>query len=72
MSTNETAECLGISEEAVQTRLHCFRALPRHELQAQLGPADAQAYSSLGIRCDRTVARVLDRIRSGQVRSIVS
>ena len=72
LSTNETAECLGISEEAVKTRLHRSRALLRSELQAQLGPTIAQAYSFLGIRCDRTVARVLDRIRGGQTRSIVS
>ena len=72
LSTNETAECLGISEEAVKTRLHRSRALLRCELQAQIGPTIAQAYSFLGIRCDRTVARVLDRIDVGKARASVS
>ena len=71
LSTNETAECLGISEEAVKTRLHRSRALLRHELQAQIGPSIAQAYAFLGIRCDRTVARVLDRIGAGKARPSV-
>jgi RNA polymerase sigma-70 factor (ECF subfamily) len=72
LSTNETAECLGISEEAVKTRLHRSRALLRRELQAQIGPTIAQAYSFLGIRCDRTVARVLDRLGAGRARPSVN
>jgi len=62
LSTNETAECLGLSEEAVKTRLHRSRALLRRELADRIGPAIPQAYSFLGARCDRTVARVLRRI----------
>jgi len=62
LSTIETAECLGLSEEAVKTRLHRSRALLRSELEKHIGPAVAQAHSFLGVRCDRTVARVLERI----------
>lgn len=62
LSTIETAECLGLSEEAVKTRLHRSRALLRGELESRIGPAIAEAYSFLGTRCDRTVARVLKRI----------
>ena len=62
LSTSETAECLELSEEAVKTRLHRSRALLRRQLQAGLGPAIAEAYPFLGIRCDRMVARVLRRI----------
>jgi RNA polymerase sigma-70 factor (ECF subfamily) len=62
LSTTETAECLGLSEEAVKTRLHRSRALLRRELQARIGPAIAVAHPFLGARCDRTVARVLERI----------
>jgi RNA polymerase sigma-70 factor, ECF subfamily len=62
LSTIETAECLGLSEEAVKTRLHRSRALLRRELESRLGSAISEAYSFLGTRCDRTVARVLARI----------
>jgi RNA polymerase sigma-70 factor, ECF subfamily len=62
LSTGETAECLGLSEETVKTRLHRSRALLRSELESRLGPAIAGAFSFLGARCDRTVARVLERI----------
>ena len=63
LNTIETAECLGLSEEAVKTRLHRARRCPRRELQARVGPAVAHTYSFMGVRCDRTVARVLERIR---------
>ena len=62
LSTSETADCLDLSEEAVKTRLHRSRALLRRELEARLGPAIAEAYTFLGSRCDRMVARVLERI----------
>ncbi|HLN01545.1 MAG TPA: RNA polymerase sigma factor [Bryobacteraceae bacterium] len=62
LSTTETADCLGLSEEAVKTRLHRSRALLRRDLESRIGPAIAEAYSFLGARCDRTVARVLKRI----------
>src|SRR5215813_8765144 len=62
LSTSETAECLELSEEAVKTRLHRSRALLRRELENRLGPAIAEAYAFLGTRCDRVVARVLERI----------
>ena len=64
LSTGETAECLGLSEEAVKTRLHRSRALLRRELEDSMSPAIAEAYAFLGARCDRTVARVLERIRA--------
>ena len=63
LSTAETAECLGLTQEAVKTRLHRARALLRRDLHNRTGLAFAQAYSFMGTRCDRTVARVLDRIR---------
>ena len=62
LSTSETADSLDLSEEAVKTRLHRSRALLRRELETRLGPAIAEAYSFLGSRCDRMVARVLQRI----------
>lgn len=66
LSTTETAECLELSEVAVKTRLHRSRALLRRELESRIGPAVTELYTFLGPRCDRTVARVLERIGSGQ------
>ena len=62
LSTADTAECLGLSEEAVKTRLHRSRALLRRDLEERAGPAIAEAYAFMGERCDRTVAQVLMRI----------
>jgi RNA polymerase sigma-70 factor (ECF subfamily) len=62
LSTAETAESLGLSEEAVKTRLHRSRAMLRADLMSRIGPAVAQTYAFLGSRCDQTVALVLGRI----------
>lgn len=62
LSTLDTAESLGISEEAVKTRLHRSRALLRRQLTDQIGEAFPEAYSFMGARCDRTVAVVMERI----------
>ncbi len=66
MSTYETAECLGISEENVKTRLHRARALMSKELYARTGTATAGAFQFAGSRCDRVVSAVLERIRARQ------
>jgi RNA polymerase sigma-70 factor, ECF subfamily len=62
LSTAETAESLGLSEEAVKTRLHRSRAMLRRDLESHIGPAVAEAYAFLGARCDRLTAAVLARI----------
>jgi RNA polymerase sigma-70 factor (ECF subfamily) len=62
MSTAETAECLGISEENVKTRLHRARAFLQRELYSFTGANANVAFQFLGARCDRVVARVLERI----------
>ena len=63
LSTAETAECLEISEENVKTRLHRARALIQRELYSAAGEKATTAFQFLGARCDRVVARVMDRIR---------
>jgi len=63
MSTAETAECLGLSEEAVKTRLHRSRALLRSDLEARTGKAITGSFTFMGDRCDRMVAAVMARIR---------
>jgi RNA polymerase sigma-70 factor (ECF subfamily) len=63
LSTAETAQCLDLSAEAVKTRLHRSRAILRHDLQAHFGRLATELHPFLGHRCDRTVARVMDRIQ---------
>jgi len=62
LSTLDTADSLGVSEEAVKTRLHRARALLRRGVEERMGPALTGAYAFMGTRCDRTVARVMERI----------
>lgn len=62
LSTAETAECLGISEDAVKTRLSRSRALLRRRLTERLGEAAAAVFRFERPRCDRVVAAVLARI----------
>lgn len=64
MSTAETAECLGLSEEAVKVRLHRARARLRKAITAQTRAATAAAFQFNGARCDRVVAAVFARLAS--------
>lgn len=62
MSTAETAQCLDITEENVKTRLHRAHAMLRRDLFARAGAARSNAFTFGRERCDRLVARVLERI----------
>jgi RNA polymerase sigma-70 factor (ECF subfamily) len=62
MTTSETAQCLGISEENVKTRLHRARALLRKEIYARAGATSTAAFQFMGARCDRMVENVMQRI----------
>ncbi len=62
MSTEETAESLEISPDAVKTRLLRARGLLRKELFARAGASQAALYPFAGARCDRIVAAVLSRV----------
>lgn len=64
LSTEETAECMAISEEAVKTRLHRARSLLRKKLGARAGMTLKDLYPFGGKHCDHIVAAVMDRIRS--------
>jgi RNA polymerase sigma-70 factor, ECF subfamily len=63
LSTSETAEGLGVGEEAVKTRLHRARAMMRRSLSDRLGSSAPQAFQFHAVRCDRVVAAVLTEIR---------
>ena len=65
LSTADTAECLGVSEEVVRTRLSRARVLLRDDLYARAGAASPGAFQFGASRCDRIVEAVLQRIASG-------
>jgi RNA polymerase sigma-70 factor (ECF subfamily) len=62
LSTLETAECLGLNEDTVKTRLHRARALLRRELTARMGDSAATAFQFHAPRCDRVVQAVCSRL----------
>jgi RNA polymerase sigma-70 factor (ECF subfamily) len=64
MTVHETAECLGIPEATVRTRLFRARALLRDSLERDMDTAKADVFSFDGPRCDRIVHAVLARIQS--------
>lgn len=62
MSVAETADCLGITEDSVKTRLHRARALLRGRLDRAIGKAAQRAFPFLGYRCNRMTGAILNRI----------
>jgi RNA polymerase sigma-70 factor (ECF subfamily) len=63
LSTAETAECLGVSNDVVKTRLHRAHALLRDHLGRRLARGDVFAFHAS--RCDRVVAAVFARLSDG-------
>jgi RNA polymerase sigma-70 factor (ECF subfamily) len=63
LSTTETAECLGVSEETVKTRLHRARGLLRAEVFERAGLASAELFRFHLTRCDRVVATVFAKLK---------
>jgi RNA polymerase sigma-70 factor, ECF subfamily len=62
LSTTEVAESLEVSEDVVKTRLSRGRAALRSVLLERTGASTAEAFRFYRPRCDRVVARVLERI----------
>jgi RNA polymerase sigma-70 factor (ECF subfamily) len=62
LSTLEVADLLGVSQDAVKTRLSRARAALRRALLARTGPSAADVFRFHRPRCDRVVALVLARI----------
>ena len=68
MNQAETAECLGLKEETVKTRLHRARGrIERHLLQ-RAGHGIRTAYAFGNSRCTRIVTIVLQEIAGGRSR----
>jgi RNA polymerase sigma-70 factor, ECF subfamily len=64
LSTAETADVVGVSEDVVKTRLTRARHAIQQDLLDRTGAATAQAFTFGQSRCDQVVAAVLARIAS--------
>jgi RNA polymerase sigma-70 factor, ECF subfamily len=62
LSTSETAAALEMTEENVKVRLHRGRAMMRRDLFARVGETARETFSFMGVRCDRVVQHVLQRL----------
>lgn len=62
LSTAETAECLGVTEDVIKTRLSRARAALRRALFERAGLAASNAFRFERPRCDRVVEAVMARI----------
>jgi RNA polymerase sigma-70 factor (ECF subfamily) len=55
MSTEETAQCLNLTQENVKVRLHRAHAKLRKQLYADVGMTAARCFQFHARRCDRVV-----------------
>jgi RNA polymerase sigma-70 factor, ECF subfamily len=62
LSTAETADALELTEENVKIRLHRGHGMIRNWLFERIGPGAKEAFPFMGIRCDRIVQNVFDRL----------
>jgi RNA polymerase sigma-70 factor, ECF subfamily len=62
LNTLESAECLGVTEDVIKTRLSRGRAALRRVLLERTGATAPEAFRFYRPRCDRVVAQVLARI----------
>jgi RNA polymerase sigma-70 factor (ECF subfamily) len=68
LSTAETSEALGISEENVKVRLHRARLSLRDALFERVGRSASEAFPFFAPRCDRVVAGVMAALAAGSAR----
>ena len=64
LSTLEAAQCLGVSEDVVKTRLSRGRALLRDQLMQRTGATAPDAFRFYRPRCDRVVAQVMANLKT--------
>jgi RNA polymerase sigma-70 factor (ECF subfamily) len=65
LTVEETAAALGIPEATVRTRYFRARGLLRESLARDIDRSLEDAFGFAGERCDRIVAKVLERIAAG-------
>lgn len=66
LTTAETAESLGISEDLVKTRLHRARTMLRDNLYRRAGVTLESIFTFGNSRCDRVVGAVMSQILRGE------
>ena len=64
LSTLETADALGLTEENVKVRLHRGHAKVRSWLLSRVGANAKEAFPFMGVPCDRVVSAVFARVAS--------
>jgi len=64
LSTAETAEILGVSEDVVKTRFSRARQALQQDLLDRAGAATSQAFTFGQDHCDRVVAAVMSRLNA--------
>jgi RNA polymerase sigma-70 factor (ECF subfamily) len=62
LDTTETADVLGLGEDAVRQRLHRAREMLQTDIQGHVGSSVPMAFGFLGRRCNRVVDNVLQRL----------
>jgi RNA polymerase sigma-70 factor (ECF subfamily) len=62
LSVEATAECLGIPEATVRSRLFRARSLLRESLAQEIDMAERDVFEFGGMQCDRVVAKVASRL----------
>jgi RNA polymerase sigma-70 factor, ECF subfamily len=62
MSTEETAQCLSLTQENVKVRLHRAHAKLRKQLYSAVGATTARCFQFHAVRCDRIVSGVFRRL----------
>ncbi len=62
LSTAETAHVLDLSEENVKVRLHRGHGMIRSWLFERIGTGAKEAFPFMGVRCDRVVKGVFERL----------
>src|SRR5688500_4967137 len=68
MSTAEVGAALGISDDAVKTRLARARAALRHDLMERTRSSAPEAFRFYRPRCDRVVIKVMEQIAATTAR----
>lgn len=63
LSTEETAECLGVSTDVVKTRLRRARVMLREAMLQRAGVTFDRLFAFQAPRCDRVVAAVMSQLR---------
>ena len=67
LSTSETADALGLTEENVKVRLHRGHGMLRTWLLSRVGANPHTAFPFMGARCDRVVEGVFAKLASLRV-----